>query len=45
MIRLAYLLTGSQVVAEDLVQDTFIRVQPRLDSLDEPGWPWWNPRA
>jgi RNA polymerase sigma factor (sigma-70 family) len=36
MIRLAYLLTGSQVVAEDLVQDTFIRVQPKLDSLDEP---------
>jgi RNA polymerase sigma-70 factor (sigma-E family) len=37
LIRVAYLLTGSQAVAEDLVQDTFIRVQPRLDSLGEPG--------
>jgi RNA polymerase sigma-70 factor (sigma-E family) len=36
LIRLAYLLTGSQMVAEDLVQDTFIRVQPRLDGLSEP---------
>jgi len=37
LIRLAYLLTGSQTVAEDLVQDTFIRIQPRLDGLSEPG--------
>ena len=37
LIRLAYLLTGSQMVAEDLVHDTFIRVQPRLDGLLEPG--------
>jgi RNA polymerase sigma-70 factor (sigma-E family) len=36
LIRLAYLLTGSQVVAEDLVQDTFLRVQPKLESLSEP---------
>jgi RNA polymerase sigma-70 factor (sigma-E family) len=37
LIRVAYLLTGSQAVAEDIVQDTFIRVFPRLDSLGEPG--------
>ncbi len=37
LVRLAYLLTGSQMVAEDLVQDTFLRVQPRLPELDEPG--------
>jgi RNA polymerase sigma-70 factor (sigma-E family) len=37
LVRLAYLLTGSQVVAEDLVQDTFIRIQPRLEGLADPG--------
>ena len=37
LIRLAYLLTGSQMTAEDVVQDTFIRVAPRLDGLSEPG--------
>ena len=37
LIRLAYLLTGSQMTAEDLVHDTFIRVEPRLDGLSEPG--------
>jgi RNA polymerase sigma-70 factor (sigma-E family) len=37
LIRLAYLLTGSHMTAEDLVQDTFIRVEPRLDGLAEPG--------
>jgi RNA polymerase sigma-70 factor (sigma-E family) len=36
LIRLAYVLTGSQAVAEDLVQDTFVRVYPRLDRLGEP---------
>lgn len=36
LIRLAYLLTGSKVVAEDLVHDTFIRIQPRLATLTEP---------
>jgi RNA polymerase sigma-70 factor (sigma-E family) len=36
LVRLAYLLTGSRVVAEDLVQDTFLRVQPKLESLGEP---------
>jgi RNA polymerase sigma-70 factor (sigma-E family) len=37
LIRLAYLLTGSQMVAEDLVQDTFLRIEPHLDGLIEPG--------
>jgi RNA polymerase sigma-70 factor (sigma-E family) len=37
LVRLAYVLTGSQAVAEDLVHDTFIRVYPRLDQLGEPG--------
>jgi RNA polymerase sigma factor (sigma-70 family) len=37
LIRLAYVLTGSQAVAEDLVHDTFVRVYPRLDGLGEPG--------
>ncbi len=36
MLRLAYLLTGSRPAAEDLVQDSFIRVQPRFASLDTP---------
>ncbi|MDA8047123.1 MAG: SigE family RNA polymerase sigma factor [Actinomycetota bacterium] len=37
LVRLAYLMTGSQVVAEDLVQDTFIRVMARLDPDASPG--------
>ena len=37
LVRLAYVLTGSQAVAEDLVHDTFVRVYPRLDDLGEPG--------
>jgi len=36
MLRLAYLLTQSRAVAEDLVQDSFVRVQPRWESLDTP---------
>ena len=36
MLRLAYLLTQSRAAAEDLVQDSFIRVQPRWESLDTP---------
>lgn len=36
LVRLAYLLTGSQTAAEDLVQDVFLRVGGRLDRLDEP---------
>jgi RNA polymerase sigma factor (sigma-70 family) len=37
LVRLAYLVTGSRVVAEDLVQDTFIRVMARLEATDSPG--------
>jgi RNA polymerase sigma-70 factor (sigma-E family) len=37
LVRLAYLVTGSRVVAEDLVQDTFIRVMGRLEATDSPG--------
>jgi RNA polymerase sigma-70 factor (sigma-E family) len=36
MLRLAYLLTQSRAVAEDLVQDSFIRIQPRWGQLDAP---------
>ena len=36
MLRLAYLLTQSRAVAEDLVQDAFMRVQPRWGTLDMP---------
>ena len=36
MLRLAYLLTQSRAVAEDLVQDSFIRIQPRWEQLDTP---------
>ncbi|HEY2428468.1 MAG TPA: SigE family RNA polymerase sigma factor [Acidimicrobiales bacterium] len=36
MLRLAYLLTQSRAAAEDLVQDSFIRVQPRWDELEVP---------
>jgi RNA polymerase sigma factor (sigma-70 family) len=37
LIRLAYLITGSQQVAEDLVQDTFERVMAKLSPESEPG--------
>jgi RNA polymerase sigma-70 factor (sigma-E family) len=36
LVRLAFLLTGSQAAAEDLVQDVFLRTRTRLDRLDEP---------
>lgn len=36
LIRMAYLLTGSQAVAEDLVHDVILRVQGRLGSADQP---------
>lgn len=35
-LRLAYVLTGVQAVAEDLVQEAFLRAFGRLDSLREP---------
>lgn len=37
LVRLAYLITGSQAVAEDLVQDTFVRVMARLAPDASPG--------
>jgi RNA polymerase sigma-70 factor (sigma-E family) len=36
MLKLAYLLTQSRQVAEELVQDSFIRVQPHWSTLDHP---------
>lgn len=36
-IRLAYLMTGDRVLAEDLVQEAFIRFVGRLHSLRDPG--------
>jgi RNA polymerase sigma-70 factor (sigma-E family) len=36
MLRLAYLLTGSRSAAEDLVQDSFISLQPRYPALTAP---------
>jgi len=36
-IRLAYLLTGDRAVAEDLMQEAFVRFVGRLHSLRDPG--------
>jgi RNA polymerase sigma-70 factor (sigma-E family) len=36
-VRLAYLLTGDRAVAEDLVQDAFVRLAGRLVHLRDPG--------
>ena len=36
-IRLAYLLTGDREVAEDLVQEAFVRFVGRLHSVRDPG--------
>ncbi len=35
-VRLAHLLTGSNSSAEDLAQDAFARVFPKMDRLDNP---------
>jgi RNA polymerase sigma factor (sigma-70 family) len=37
MVRLAHLLTGSAAVAEDVVQDAFVRIHALLPTLDRPG--------
>jgi RNA polymerase sigma-70 factor (sigma-E family) len=37
LVRLAYLLTSSQQVAEDLVQDCFVRVMARIRPDANPG--------
>jgi DNA-directed RNA polymerase specialized sigma24 family protein len=36
MVRLAHLLTGSDLVAEDLVQDAFVRVDRAWARIDDP---------
>lgn len=36
-LRLAYLLTGDRALAEDLVQDAFVRIAGRLIHLRSPG--------
>lgn len=36
LMRLAYLMTGSNAVAEDLVHDVFVRVADRIDLLENP---------
>jgi RNA polymerase sigma factor (sigma-70 family) len=37
MVRLAHLLTGSPVTAEDVVQEAFVRLHPVLDTVADPG--------
>ena len=36
-MRLAFLMAGSNAVAEDLVHDVFVRVADRVESLADPG--------
>src|SRR2546428_6235029 len=36
-VRLAYLLTGERALAEDLVQDAFVKLAGRLVHLRDPG--------
>ena len=37
MVRLAWLLLGSRMAAEDVVHDAFIAVHQRWDGVDDPG--------
>src|SRR4051794_32250759 len=37
MVRLAHLLTGSNAVAEDLVQDAFVSLHGVVETVDNPG--------
>jgi RNA polymerase sigma factor (sigma-70 family) len=37
MVRLAHLITGSNLVAEDLVHEAFLKVRARGDRIDRPG--------
>jgi RNA polymerase sigma factor (sigma-70 family) len=37
LMRIGFCLTGSNEVAEDLVQDTFLRCSGRLATVDDPG--------
>lgn len=36
MVRLAVLLVDSQAIAEEVVQDCFVRLHPRFDRIDDP---------
>jgi RNA polymerase sigma-70 factor (sigma-E family) len=36
MIRVAFMLTGSNEAAEDIVQEAFVRIYARFDRLDDP---------
>ena len=36
LMRIAFLMTGSNAVAEDLVHDVFVRCSGRLSQLDDP---------
>ncbi|HXF73656.1 MAG TPA: SigE family RNA polymerase sigma factor [Actinomycetota bacterium] len=40
-LRLAYLLTGDRHLAEDLVQEAFVRVLGRFADLRDAGAFWW----
>ena len=40
-MRLAYLLTGDRMLAEDLMQDAFVKVLGRFRDLREPDAFWW----
>lgn len=37
MVRLAWLLVGSRAVAEEVVQDAFLAVHQRWETIDNPG--------
>jgi RNA polymerase sigma-70 factor (sigma-E family) len=45
-VRLAYLLTGSRALAEDLVQEAFVRLYGRFRDLRDPGaFEWYLRRT
>lgn len=37
LVRLAYVLTGDEAVAEELVQDVFVAARPRWEAIANPG--------
>lgn len=37
LVRLATLLVRDRALAEDLVQEAFVRIHPKLDQIDNPG--------
>jgi RNA polymerase sigma factor (sigma-70 family) len=37
MVRVAWLIVGSSAIAEEIVQDAFIRISRRYESLERPG--------